>query len=108
MLEELERTKSKTGQLTEFRLFMTSYMVNGFPLGLLEKSLKIAKENVFGVRNNVAEIYLAQSSNKSEIQLFDSCTKQPEWQRLYLSLSYFHAIVNERKRFGPIGWNIMY
>ena len=54
---------------------MTSYVANGFPLGLLEKSLKIAKENVRGVRNNVAEIYLMQNSSKAEIQLFDSCTK---------------------------------
>lgn len=85
---------------------MTSYAADGFPKGLLEKSLKIAKENVRGIRNNIAEIYLMQNSSKTEIQLFDSCSKQPEWQKLYLSLSFFHAIVTERKRFGPIGWNI--
>ena len=37
---------------------MTSYAVIGFPKGLLEKSIKIAKENVLGIRNNMAEIYM--------------------------------------------------
>ena len=31
-----------------------------------------------------------------------------EWRRLYLSLTFFHSIVRERRRFGPIGWNIYY
>ena len=45
---------------------MTSYSATGFPKGLLEKSLKIAKENVRGIRNNIAEIYLNQNSSKNE------------------------------------------
>eukprot|EP00828_Plagiopyla_frontata_P009629 TRINITY_DN14982_c0_g1_i3.p1 TRINITY_DN14982_c0_g1~~TRINITY_DN14982_c0_g1_i3.p1 ORF type:complete len:673 (-),score=103.34 TRINITY_DN14982_c0_g1_i3:144-2162(-) len=111
VLDDLDKAKPKAvqqQQQSDFRLFMTSYAATDFPKGLLEKSIKIAKENVRGIRNNIAEIYLMQNSSKNEIQFFDSCTKQTQWQRLYLSLAYFHAIVTERKRFGPIGWNIMY
>lgn len=34
--------------------------------------------------------------------------KKLEWKQLFLSLSYFHGIVRERRRFGAIGWNIYY
>jgi dynein heavy chain len=27
---------------------------------------------------------------------------------MFLSLTYFHSVVRERRRFGPIGWNILY
>ena len=27
---------------------------------------------------------------------------------MIFSLAYFHAIILERKKFGPIGWNIKY
>jgi dynein heavy chain len=27
---------------------------------------------------------------------------------LYMSLAYFHSIIRERRRFGPIGWNNYY
>ena len=34
--------------------------------------------------------------------------KIEDWQTLYMSLSYFHAIVRERRRYSAIGWNIPY
>ena len=34
--------------------------------------------------------------------------RKEDWGCLYMSLAYFHSIIRERRRFGPIGWNNYY
>lgn len=37
-----------------------------------------------------------------------SNSKPEKWKKLFLSLTFFHAIVRERRRYGPLGWNLRY
>ena len=38
----------------------------------------------------------------------DDCTKPETWRKLLFTLSYFHSVIQERRKFGPLGWNIKY
>lgn len=39
---------------------------------------------------------------------YESCTKPREFKKLLFALSFFHAVILERRKYGAIGWNIAY
>jgi len=68
----------------------------------------MTKDPPKGVKANVQQLYSNQNSTKEEAKFFTECTKMDEWSKLFMSLTFFHSIVRERRRYGPIGWNIYY
>jgi dynein heavy chain len=41
-------------------------------------------------------------------KLMDKVEKSDVCKRMIYGLSLFHAVVQERRQFGPLGWNIQY
>ena len=74
-----------------------------FPVSVLQNSVKMTMEPPTGLRSNMLRTY-ANLDNKE----LNDCAKPQEYKRLMFAFSFFHAIVQDRRKFGPIGWNIPY
>jgi dynein heavy chain, axonemal len=88
----------------DFRLFLSSMPAGYFPVAVLQNSLKLTTEPPRGLKANLKRCYANYSQD-----FLDGCpSKAQVWRKLVFSFSFFHALVQERRKFGPLGWNIRY
>ena len=88
----------------DFRLWLSSSPCNHFPISILQNGVKATMEPPSGLRANLLK---SLATNVTDGH-FSSSSKPAEFQKLLFGLLFFHGIIQERKKFGPLGWNIKY
>ena len=112
-----------------FRLWLTSMPVKTFPVSILQNSLKLTTEPPSGIKSNIKKLFneITEEKTQPKSKPINTTDKKPEeikaeqeklekdniikkqhFIKLLYSLSLFHAVLQERKKFGPIGFNLRY
>ena len=86
-----------------FRLWLTAMPNPKFPVAILQGGVKMTLEPPKGMRANLQGSFLTLEND-----WFEGSRKPDQFKKLCFGLCFFHALLLERKKFGPLGWNIRY
>jgi dynein heavy chain len=88
----------------DFRLWLTSMPASYFPVSVLQRGVKLTNEPPKGMRANLLRSY----TNVVDEKQFEESSKPEAWKKLLFGLTFFFSIIQNRKKFGPLGWNKLY
>lgn len=102
-LEKIQEMQDENTMHPEYRLWLTSMPSNDFPVPVLQMGIKLTNEPPRGLKAN-----LKRTFGDMKTEDFEACSKPREYKKMLFALSYFHAAILERRKYGAIGWNIPY
>ncbi|XP_049886262.1 dynein axonemal heavy chain 8 [Pectinophora gossypiella] len=85
-----------------FRLWITTEVHPRFPITLLQMSIKYTCEPPSGIKAGLMRTYDSMSQD------FLDYSDSPFYLPMIFTVSFLHTVVQERRKFGPLGWNIPY
>ena len=88
------------GAHPDFRVFLSAMPQKVVPVPILQKSIKLTNEPPSGLKANLLRAYLAFDG-----AVWENSSKQSEFKAVIFALCFFHSVVCERRKFGPMGWN---
>ena len=91
----------------DFRLWLTSMPATFFPVPILQNGVKMTNEPPRGLRANLMRS-LTLVGDWVDFEQCEGNNGSAVWKKLAFSVCFFHAMVQERTRFGSLGWNIPY
>ena len=101
----------------DFRLWLTSMPATYFPVPVLQMSVKLTNEAPSGMKANLARCYTSikeedlsyfENGSAKDKPPFPECSRSHAFKKLLFGACFFHSLVLERKKFGPLGWNVKY
>ncbi|XP_050527907.1 dynein axonemal heavy chain 10 [Daktulosphaira vitifoliae] len=102
-LYDLEKFLDRVSKVhPDFRLWLATDATPLFPVAVLQRSLKVVTEPPNGLKLNIRNTYFKLRQEKLE-----ECS-HPAYTTLIYVLAFFHAVVQERRKYDKIGWNISY
>lgn len=103
----VEKLSQDSGIHRDFRMWLTSMPSKAFPVSILQNGCKLTMEPPRGVKANMMRAYTTRVVEM--LDFFESeHQKVKTFKALIFSLSLFHAVLLERRKFGPLGFNIPY
>ena len=95
-----------------FRLWLTSMPTDFFPVFVLQTSVKLTNEPPTGLRANMLRCFNELTPQEydafSDADTIGGEKKGRAFKKLLYGLCFFHSVVLERRKFGPLGWNVKY
>jgi len=109
IIEKLSDAKNQDFETNpEFRLWLTLLPSRSFPVSILQNGIKIVIEPPRGIKNNMTRIYNTIATSQMDFLFYESCKKPQPWRKMFFGLAFFHTLIRERRKFGPLGWNVQY
>uniref|UniRef100_A0AAV2L334 AAA+ ATPase domain-containing protein n=1 Tax=Knipowitschia caucasica TaxID=637954 RepID=A0AAV2L334_KNICA len=104
-LEELLQSVSCGGEeevQEGFRVWVTTDVHDKFPITFLQSSIKFTNEPPQGMKAGLKRTFGGLTQDQLDV------SDLPQWRPLLYALAFLHTTVQERRKFGPLGWNIPY
>lgn len=106
-LEKIYESCSTFNVSLNFRLWLSSYCTNKFPISILQNSIKIMHDYPLNIEEALLNIYQCEPIINKEF--FEGCPgKDKIFLKLLFGICLFHVIIQEKKYFSIQGWNVPY
>ncbi|XP_014599968.1 PREDICTED: dynein heavy chain 7, axonemal-like [Polistes canadensis] len=106
-LEKICENLNASNTSLTFRLWLSSYSINEFPISILQNCVKITLDDTNNIKKNLLRSFQLKFIKNKDI--FDCCPgKEKIFIKFLYQLCFFHIVVKEKNNFGMQAWNIPY